>query len=132
MIQEFRTEVYDKLVAGLPAKAPVHRFIPDDLGTTPAVVVGRPTVNVSDQLPGAWDFDLTVYILGNRVSSRTAQDDLDVRAWAVVGILDIGDIKTNNITQARVASVTPALTPVAGVEYPCYMVSLVGTSTICR
>ena len=134
MIKEFRDKVYEALRAEISNKYPVHLFISDDIasGSFPAVAVGRPTIQISDQLPGAWDADLTVYIIGNRNVVRATQENLDVVAWDVVDILDSGKIKTNDIAEARVSTVTPALTQVAGVEYPCYMVSLVGTSIICR
>lgn len=128
MIKEFR-DMAEQAV--LSVTKSVHRTLPDDVSDLPTVVIGRPSISPSDQLPGNDEIDLTVFVLGSRHTHRSSSDALDDLASRVYETLYKADLRAPGIPEAHVTSLTAALTPVAGLDYPCYMVSIVGIRPVC-
>lgn len=134
MLSEFRLSAFRALDGNLNVggqQVQVDQFLVDDLPGLPYVAVGRPGLQPSGQLPGAWDLTLTVYVIGNRISTQEQQKDLDDLAWMVTELLDKYQYPAP-IAGVAVVSVTPVLTAVAAQEYPAYQVALAGTSNVCR
>jgi hypothetical protein len=130
MFTEFRQIAFDSLAgAGL---IPVYQYLTDDLGTLPQAQIGRPTLTPSGDLPGAWQIELNVYVLGARTNAAGTQAQLDEFVWEAVQALENAKPGLGLVTATTVADVTPGVTPVAGQDYPSYIIRFVGTSQICR
>jgi hypothetical protein len=96
------------------------------------VQVGRPTLNRNDRL-GCWQAELSVFVIGSRITDEQSQRDLDSLAWMVFTLLyeKAAPVPNGEIVETTVTSATPTVTPVAGQEYPSYIIQFVGFGPIC-
>lgn len=119
------TMVRDLLAKGLDAALPeaVHQFLPDDVSAVPCIIIGRPRLTRSEQSFNAWDFDVPVFVLGNRTTSAESQQQLDDLAVAVMAAAET-IVPTDSVGQIAVRDAEPTVTTVSGSDYPAYQVNL--------
>jgi hypothetical protein len=129
VITEFRDAVAHHL-AGSPW--PVHRFLPDDVDALPCIAVPRPRLLPSQSLTVG---ELIVIVVGSRLNSDDAEDELDVVADKVVarfgGLGKSVRLENPLINRLLLTDVSPTHTLIAGMSYPVYTLTIEATFTLC-
>lgn len=128
MIVKARQAVYDNLSTALSVR--VHRTAPDDVPGTPSVILGRPSIGISQEVPGSYAIGLDVFVLGDRSQSPDNVDELEALAWDAVTALDYAQLPLMH--SCEVESCNPQVVPVAGLDYPCYVIRLAIHTSTCR
>lgn len=93
---------------------PVYGFVPDDANELPCIVVGPGSL--ADAETGVYDIDLSVYVLGRRLSDEQAQVELDDLADKV--IIALGG--TRGRDSFAVTRSTPQIVTVGGTDIPSH------------
>lgn len=120
MIVEFRNAVHEALGS---TSVPVYLYAPDDVAHLPCHVVGRPSARESGR-PGILTLELSVTLLGRRISDDDAQAELDALADELLKVL--GGSRATHIggRYLRCVTVDPATTNVAGLDIPAYVATV--------
>jgi len=119
MIATARADVL-KLLQGLAW--PVFPYYPEDAAMVPCVVVGRPTIDQSeDYQPSDFTTRLPVIILGRRIGDDDTQDELD----------RVSDEVIERIIPYHQFNVAPGIETVAGLGYPAYVVTVIIALRLC-
>jgi hypothetical protein len=119
MIADTRAMVY-KLFEGLAW--PTYLYFPEDATLLPCVVLGRPTIDQSeDYQPSDFTTRLPVYVLGRRMADDDAQSELD----------EIADEVIERVIPYHQFDVIPAVETIAGQSYPAYTVTVIVALRLC-
>jgi hypothetical protein len=94
------------------------------------VQVGRPSLTRNETV-NCWQAELSVFVIGSRTADEQSQRTLDDLAWAVFQLLYEQAKPAADIVETTVTSATPTVTPIAGQEYPSYIIQFVGFGPIC-
>lgn len=103
---------------------PVYGHLPDDVAHLPCYVVGRPSITESGTA-AVMTVSMDVIVLGRRVADEDAQAELDGygdEAFDIFGCTRGVKIADGQLLACR--SVTPATVNVAGLDIPCYSLSV--------
>lgn len=103
---------------------PVYGYLPDDVAHLPCYVVGRPNIAESG-ISAVMTVSMDVIVLGRRVADEDAQAELDGygdEAFDVLGCTRGVKIADGQLLACR--SVTAATVVVAGMDIPCYSLSV--------
>jgi len=103
---------------------PVYGYLPDDPAHLPCYVVGRPDITESGQ-SAVMSLSVDVFVLGRRIADDDAQAELDGygdEAFDIFGGTRGVKIGDGQLLACR--AVTAATVVVAGVDIPCYSLSV--------
>ena len=126
MLVGFRRAVYDLLRE--KTSIPVFRYLPDDVAHLPCHVVGRVGLRPAGT-PAVGVLELTVNLVGRRISDDDAQAELDALADELIAAL--GGTRQVVVDGGALwaTGVDPGTVVVAGQEFPAYLAT-VNTETL--
>src|SRR4051812_49295060 len=123
MIVDFRQAIFKLLEHPVQdAGWACTQFLPDDVSLLPCVSVGRVRVTFVGTQLGV-ESQLTVFVIGSRLTSDDAQADLD----------EVAEQVTSWLLQADQAVLTaePTVTTINALPHPTYEITILDGHTIC-
>lgn len=119
MIGRLRAMMAEPLIT--PDGPSVFTYKPDDITDVPCIVVDRPSIVLDVQM---WTVTGQVVVIGRRIGSRDAQDELDaLTSWAM-GALAGPDL--------AVQRVDPSTATIAEHTYPAYTITVACGVAVCQ
>lgn len=97
----------------------VHRFEPASVELVPCLVIGRPSMEIAQNL---YTITNPVWVIGRRMGDEDAALELDEVADQAVNLLRAA---------AHVTMLTPALRAIAESTYPAYRIDCVTGQGVC-